>query len=48
MTKTEHTIVTFNNNKMLSFKLDTGTETNILRKADFGKIVPKRQHTLKL
>ena len=48
MTKNEHASITFNNNKTLSFKLDTGAETNILTKADFCKIIPKRQRTSKL
>ena len=48
LTKNEHASLTFNNNKTLSFKLDTGAETNILTKADFDKIVPKRQRTSKL
>lgn len=48
VTKNEHASLTFNNNKTLSFKLDTGAETNILTKADFDKIVPKRQRTSKL
>ena len=48
MTKNEHASITFNNNKTLSFKLDTGAETNILTKADFCKILPKRQRTSKL
>ena len=40
--KNEHVSLRFNN-KTLSFKLDTGAETNILSQADFEKVVPKRQ-----
>ena len=45
--KNEHVSLRFNN-KTFSFKLDTGAETNILSRADFEKVVPKRQRISKL
>ena len=36
------------NHKTLQLKLDSGAETNILTKADFDKVVPKRQRISKI
>ena len=36
------------NGKSLQFELDSGAETNVLKKQDFQKIVPKKQRNSKL
>ena len=46
-TPNQHASLTINH-KTLRLKLDSGAETNILTKADFDKVVPKRQRISKM